>query len=142
MIAEKLLLLMQGKIVEARRLDRRDKARRRYHNSKAADPYFLEKTRARKRARYTSEESQRQMGRMLKWRYGISIEDKQKMLRKQHGKCSICLSSISFRKACVDHCHKTGRVRGLLCSLCNKALGLFGDRVNNLRRAIRHLGGG
>jgi hypothetical protein len=40
---------------------------------------------------------------------------------------------------CIDHCHTTGKVRGLLCHACNRALGNFGDNIANLEQAIIYL---
>jgi hypothetical protein len=80
--------------------------------------------------------------RNLKSLYGITLENYSEMYKLQEGKCSICLEFYSetsdFRTKVlhVDHCHNTGRVRGLLCHKCNKALGLFKDNVDTLKRAI------
>lgn len=53
--------------------------------------------------------------------------------------CQIC-GNIDYRRMLnIDHCHKTGKVRGLLCDSCNKALGLFKDNVENLNKAIEYL---
>lgn len=52
--------------------------------------------------------------------------------------CAICLGT---KKLCIDHCHKTGRVRGALCASCNNMLGQAKDRVDLLLRAIEYLGG-
>lgn len=72
--------------------------------------------------------------------YGLSLEDWHELLDKQNGVCAIC--GESFDKLCVDHDHKTGQVRGLLCDKCNKGLGQFNDDVNKLARAIQYLAGG
>lgn len=68
----------------------------------------------------------------LKHGYGITLEDYKKMCLEQDHKCLIC-NNIS--KLFVDHCHKTKKVRGLLCNSCNKALGLFKDNPKALERA-------
>jgi len=52
--------------------------------------------------------------------------------------CYICNS----KDICIDHCHKTGDVRGVLCNNCNLGIGLFKDNVERLRKAIKYLGGG
>ena len=54
------------------------------------------------------------------------------------GHCHICCSPVE-RDCHIDHCHDTGKVRGLLCATCNKGLGLFKDSVPNLKAAINYL---
>jgi len=77
--------------------------------------------------------------RQYKVRYGISIEDYNRMLEEQSGKCKICSSEKGGNKNqcfAVDHCHTTGRVRGLLCIKCNARLGWF---ELNLKEVINYL---
>jgi len=75
--------------------------------------------------------------RNLKVRYGMTEADYNKMLTSQKGRCFICgrVEDIFH----IDHCHKTGKVRGLLCGSCNRALGLFKDNPDNLKKAIEYL---
>lgn len=68
--------------------------------------------------------------------YGLSEEDHTKIYKSQKGLCAICLKK---EKLDVDHCHKTKKVRGLLCRPCNLMLGKFNDDPKILRRAIRYL---
>lgn len=65
------------------------------------------------------------------------------MKDNQVGRCAICekLLSQDTKHIHVDHCHKTNKVRGLLCSNCNKGLGFFKDNTNSLARAILYLQG-
>jgi hypothetical protein len=60
------------------------------------------------------------------------------LLLKQGGHCLICAKDITARSA-VDHCHRTGVVRGLLCGTCNSGLGMFNDRPELLEAAIAYL---
>lgn len=53
--------------------------------------------------------------------------------------CHICNLDLSKTRACIDHDHKTGLVRGILCSNCNAGLGKLGDDVEGLERALRYL---
>lgn len=79
----------------------------------------------------------------LKRHYGLSLEDYQQMLASQGGGCAICASPHSKRpkmpRLVVDHDHKTGKVRGLLCSPCNVALGMLGDNLDLLTKAREYL---
>jgi hypothetical protein len=77
----------------------------------------------------------------LKKAYGISVEEYNSMLNKQNGRCAICRNSPDNKRLCVDHCHVTGRVRGLLCQKCNRGLGLFKDNTDSLFSAIKYLKG-
>lgn len=66
----------------------------------------------------------------LKAKFGITPEDYDVMLRKQHGKCAVCRQpeKVVGKSLAVDHDHNTGKVRGLLCGSCNQLLGIFEDR--------------
>jgi hypothetical protein len=72
----------------------------------------------------------------IKSKYGISNSVYKAMLKGQEYKCLICHSETEL---VIDHCHENGHVRGLICSNCNKALGLLRDDVESLDRAIRYL---
>jgi hypothetical protein len=77
-----------------------------------------------------------------KERYGINEETYEKMLVEQGRVCRICLSPPSASKRlCVDHCHLTGKIRGLLCDRCNVSIGLFGDSKWLIERAAAYLVG-
>jgi hypothetical protein len=75
----------------------------------------------------------------LKKTYGITIEDYDKLLASQGGKCAICRGGTSKRHFAVDHNHKSGVIRGLLCARCNTALARFMDNITNLRRAVKYM---
>lgn len=72
--------------------------------------------------------------------YGLSKHCFFEMLRSQNEMCAICRSTISESKCHVDHCHKKGHVRGLLCSKCNQAVGLFNECPKTMMKAIKYLG--
>lgn len=78
--------------------------------------------------------------RWLKRKYNITLDDYQKLLKKQNGECAICgqISSES-RTLDVDHCHKSGKIRGLLCPNCNVGLGNFQDNILLLQKASLYL---
>lgn len=75
--------------------------------------------------------------RHLARRYGITLEQYELMFKEQAGKCLICL--MTHDKLHIDHCHTTGRVRGLLCGSCNRALGLLKDNTAFLLQAVKYL---
>lgn len=72
----------------------------------------------------------------LKRCYGITLEFFNGLLLSQGGKCAICKNKA---KLCVDHDHKTGRVRGLLCGHCNRAIGCLMDSPVSARNAAEYL---
>lgn len=77
---------------------------------------------------------------VLRRRYGITEKSVQEMLEHQEHKCAICMRAIEFlRTGHVDHDHKTGRVRGILCGSCNRALGLLQDDAFIISEAAAYL---
>jgi len=60
-------------------------------------------------------------------------------LNQQGGKCAICGCSLTVKLACRDHCHRTGKYRGLLCHPCNAGIGLFREQPEFFKAAIRYL---
>lgn len=96
-----------------------------YHLNKHKRPYNYEEDKSRK----------------LKKEYGIDYAQYLELLQTQNGKCAICgTSSTGKRKAFhVDHCHKTGKIRGLLCGNCNSGIGNLRDDVGLLEQAIKYL---
>jgi Autographiviridae endonuclease VII len=133
--------------------DAKEKQRRQQREAMArrrADPVFREKERRADRARIAANRDERnaewrrkyandeefrakhnasgftsRRKRTLK-KHGLSLEDYEAMLARQQGACGIC--EIPFRRTpCIDHCHVTGLVRGLLCNNCNLAIGNLQD---------------
>lgn len=79
----------------------------------------------------------------LKLKYGLTAAKFEEMLRQQGGKCPLC--QRSDLALVVDHCHDSGRVRGLLCAPCNSSLGwveqlLLAKRTEWMRGALKYLG--
>lgn len=98
--------------------------------------------------RVWASKGQAQRNHHFKKKYGITLEEFNAWYITQEGKCGICKQFMiqplmqrgqPLNISCVDHDHKTGEVRGLLCSGCNKALGLFKDNIEFLNGAIRWL---
>lgn len=81
----------------------------------------------------------------LKKNYGIDLNEYERMFTEQNGCCKICNIHISKtslkhkKNLCVDHNHKTNKIRGLLCDKCNRGLGLFCDDENILLKAMNYL---
>lgn len=81
----------------------------------------------------------------LQYRYGLTKEDYDYLLIKQNGCCAICSTNNPSSKSkkhkyfSVDHCHETGRIRGLLCATCNSAIGLLGDCPTTITKAALYL---
>ncbi len=73
----------------------------------------------------------------LNAKYGISIDEYNAMATKQNNRCAICLKEPKVLY--VDHCHKTGVIRGLLCNKCNLGLGRFDDDAELVQRAFKYL---
>jgi hypothetical protein len=78
---------------------------------------------------------------VLKRRYGISLEEYRQRLEAQRRCCPICLKheSVLNVKMSVDHCHKTGKVRGLLCNPCNTALGFIKEDAEAAIRLAEYI---
>lgn len=78
---------------------------------------------------------------VLKCKYGIEKDVYQKMLLDQDYSCAICNTHVDKydKNLSVDHNHNTSEVRGLLCSNCNSALGLFSESIDVLQSAIKYL---
>ena len=100
-----------------------------------------DKKNLRSRNRGKSSEERRRSSLMSKFK--MTEVDYNKIYNQQNGKCAIC-GSASYGKAgatklAVDHCHKTGKIRGLLCFNCNTMLGKVKDSIETLESAIIYL---
>ncbi len=89
-----------------------------------------ERTRRARRSRHNSH---------LQKSYGITIADYDKILAAQGGTCAICNGGTSKNFFALDHNHKNGNPRGLLCASCNGALARFRDKITVMRRAVRYM---
>lgn len=85
--------------------------------------------------------------RRFRIKFGITIEDYEKMLAAQGGGCAICHRTDKVidghlgtpKMFPVDHDHKTGRMRGILCDRCNRGIGLLQDSVELIKSALKYL---
>lgn len=73
--------------------------------------------------------------------YGITIKQYNELYDKQNGKCAICSKQASelAKGLAVDHDHKTGKIRGLLCGYCNTAIGSFKENIETMKAAIDYI---
>jgi hypothetical protein len=73
--------------------------------------------------------------------YGISLQDYQEMKKAQNNCCATCDRNESElkRSLMVDHCHTSGKIRGLLCDECNLSLGKIKDNIQTLEKMILYL---
>lgn len=72
----------------------------------------------------------------IRQKYGLQEHAYKEMLEKHNYQCDICESKT---RLCIDHCHKTGKIRGILCGKCNSGIGLLNDNIADLEKAIRYL---
>lgn len=78
-------------------------------------------------------------------KYGLTPEDYERMLAEQDGKCAICgkapgaTDGVDRNRLVIDHDHKTGKARALLCDFCNRGIGMFFDDPDLLTAAIAYL---
>ena len=107
----------------------------------AANEHIREKVKQQVRDWQLKNPDKRKAQRIKK--YNLSKEQFDAMLQSQRGVCAICGTDGGGRKSIfpfVDHCHATGRVRGLLCSACNFGIGKFRDNPDLLRKAAEYVG--
>lgn len=89
---------------------------------------------------YTKSHPDQRKAIKLKHYYNMTLEQYNLLKEKQNGVCAICFDICkSGRDLSVDHDHKTGRIRGLLCHNCNYVLGAANDRIEILLKAIEYL---
>jgi len=89
------------------------------------------------------------LDRNIKKNYGLpgGIDEYEKLAKEQGGKCLICKTEhicttddrTKKRKLSIDHCHSTGKFRGIICAMCNSGLGYFKDSIETLQAAIDYL---
>lgn len=78
----------------------------------------------------------------VQWKYGLSVGEYNALLTQQEDKCAICGNHFkSKRTTLIDHCHASGKIRGLLCPSCNNLLGASKDNIHILEQAINYLKG-
>lgn len=101
----------------------------------------LAKKRAYMRKRHAEQPELNRL-RQISYKYGLSPEEYSALVERTGPTCPLCDEEFRGRglhKRCVDHDHQTGKVRGLICSACNTAIGYFGDNPQRIESAIRYL---
>jgi Tfp pilus assembly protein PilP len=117
-----------------------------YSRKRRENPEIAQKSRE-SAARWVESNPEANKQRYLLRKFNITLEEYQDLLLKQDGVCAICRepesvvrrSKTGKEMLAVDHCHETGKVRGLLCFKCNTALGALGDSIEGLERALAYL---
>ena len=123
------------------RLDRKDKAQGYSKSNCYWKETISNKDAAANQRAHRKRDPDRFKGYDLKRSYGITLEEFKSMKESQGNVCKVCkLPEPHNRELAVDHCHITGKVRGLLCTNCNQGLGLFKDNRDLLLSAIKYLG--
>lgn len=124
------------------------KQARRSHDLLMADPERVEKKRkyARDYAKKYREVRRKTLrSARLQREYGITQQQYDVLLSRQGGVCAICKETKASKRngrvlpLHVDHCHASGKLRGILCANCNTALGKFRDDIKLLLRAVAYL---
>lgn len=125
---------IQGENKKQARKSRREYHRAYYYKNIDARRAYSREYAKRKRRQYKPGELRE---RNLKAKFNLTSEQYELLLSTQSGVCGICEEKCSVRSfLSVDHDHATGRIRGLLCSACNMALGGFKDSRDLLNKAI------
>lgn len=83
--------------------------------------------------------NQAQKEQRIKRLYGISLQEFELILEAQGGGCAICGKKSKKYRLSIDHDHYTGKIRGILCSPCNRAIGILGDSLEGLLKAVNYL---
>ena len=89
-------------------------------------------------------QSQKNRKEKLKWArikklYGMSMDDFNAMMIAQNNQCAICCVGLNQKNTHIDHCHATGKVRSLLCSRCNQAIGLIDESIERVEKIKTYL---
>lgn len=131
----------QKKWVERNRTRVNEEAKKRYHNDPTG--YLRKSTNSRheKQGEWYERNKDHVKNKQLLRDYGITLPEYMVILEKQGGQCAICGSGEpgGVGRFHVDHDHKTGKVRGLLCHFCNTGIGSLRDDPVLLRAAVEYL---
>lgn len=95
---------------------------------------------------YRAKNKQIMVSRKLEYKFGLTLEQAKEKLGNQGGCCDICRKPLDYATGVkgrdgpsIDHNHKTGKIRGIICMCCNTGLGMFTDNTATLREAANYL---
>lgn len=120
-------------------------SKKRTKNWRKNNPHRLKKVSLTWRSKVSKNERMRWY--TIKRKFNVTKEEYEKMALNQNSLCAICknkeVRSSRAKRSCeylsIDHCHKTGRIRKLLCRKCNMALGLFEESIKIMESAIQYI---
>lgn len=111
----------------------------REYQTAASKKHYAENREAILAKSRTPEKKAQQRAAFLKKHYGLTVEQFEKLLARNHGRCWICDKDNAkgrSGKPVVDHCHDSKKVRGILCDWCNTMLGALGDTIQKLQESM------
>ena len=129
------------KTAEEKKQYRREQYLKNKDKEKAAREIYYSKNKELILARnkkYNKENPDKRKSAILKYEYGITLDDYNKMFNEQEGKCAICQRHQNelTRTLCVDHNHKTNKVRSLLCLTCNTDVSVVENRLEEMTKYL------
>lgn len=131
----------QPHVKEKKKLSRRESYLKNWERERARGREYFKENRdwiLAKNRKYIKENPDKRKNTMLKYEYGITLDDYNKMFNAQGGKCAICQRHQNELKKtlCVDHDHKTGAIRELLCMTCNTDLASVENRLEEMTKYL------
>src|SRR5262245_21001533 len=99
----------------------------------------IREQRRRHRKKHPDKERHRRRVNDLRRTYGIEIRQWEALFKSQGGVCAICGNPETYRRLSMEHEHRSGKIRGLLCNSCNNGLGRFFDSEKLLRAAAKYI---
>jgi hypothetical protein len=133
---------LRWKSIEVRsRLKRRELLRKRQAAWRKAHPKYYANQHKKRKSKDPKGYAVALRKCFLKSLYGTTHEKYLELLKAQRSRCGICRTKKTGRAKyfCIDHDHKTKKIRGLLCQQCNRGLGLLGDSLKAVRAAASYM---
>ena len=129
------------KTAEERKQYRREQYLKNKDKEKAAREIYYAKNKKlilAKNKKYNKENPDKRKSAILKYEYGITLDQYNEMFKAQEGKCAICQRHQNelTRTLCVDHDHKTNKVRALLCLTCNTDVSVVENRLEEMTKYL------